>query len=183
MSVANGIRDAMTRGSWIRKMFERGAELKRRLGAENVFDFTLGNPVLEPPAAFYDTLAELAERRDEGLHRYMPNAGYPHVRDAIARRLSEDGTFPGIEGSGVTMSVGAGGGLNAALKAIVNPGDEVVVLAPFFVEYDFYIRNHGAVPVVCRTTADFDIDPEALASAIGPQTRAVIVNSPNNPSI
>jgi aspartate aminotransferase len=182
MPVADGIREAMTRGSWIRKMFERGAELKRQLGAENVFDFTLGNPVLEPPAAFFDALAELGELRSEGLHRYMPNAGFPHVRDAVAGKLRDDGTFPGIDGRGITMSVGAGGGLNAALKAVVNPGDEVVLLAPFFVEYDFYVRNHGAEPVVAKTTTDFDIDPDALADAIGSKTKAVIVNSPNNPT-
>lgn len=182
MPVADGIREAMTRGSWIRKMFERGAEMKERLGAENVFDFTLGNPVLEPPAAFFDTLVELGARRSEGLHRYMPNAGFPHVREAIAGKLRDDGTFPGVEASAITMSVGAGGGLNAALKAIVNPGDEVVVLAPFFVEYSFYVRNHGGDPVVAKTTADFDIDADALAGAIGAKTRALIVNSPNNPT-
>ena len=93
MSVANHILEAMTKASWIRKMFEKGAELKRMHGAENVFDFTLGNPILEPPDGFYDALKELASRRGEGLHGYMPNAGFPSVRRAVASKLAGEGTF------------------------------------------------------------------------------------------
>ena len=180
MPVANAISEAMTRASWIRKMFERGTEMTRVHGANNVFDFTLGNPVIEPPAAFYDELAAIAARRGEGLHRYMQNAGFPTVRAAIAERLGRD--FPGIEAGGVIMCVGAGGGLNATLKAVLNPGDEVVILAPYFVEYNFYIQNHGGVPVVAQTGDTFDIDPDALAAVITEKTRAVLVNSPNNPT-
>jgi len=182
MPVANHILEAMTKASWIRKMFEKGTELKRIHGAGNVFDFTLGNPILEPPKEFFDALAELSRLREEGIHRYMPNAGIPAVREAIARRLSGDGVFPGISANHVVMSVGAGGGLNVALKALLNPGDQVVILAPYFVEYMFYIRNHGGEPLVVETKADFDLDPQALAAALGPKVKAVIINSPNNPS-
>ncbi|MHC5037846.1 MAG: pyridoxal phosphate-dependent aminotransferase [Planctomycetota bacterium] len=182
MPVAKQIEESMTRASWIRKMFEKGAELKKKYGDDNVFDFTLGNPVLEPPAAFFDTLKELSERRNEGLHRYMVNAGYPAVREAIAKKLHEDGTFSGITAEEIVMTVGAAGGMNAALKAVLNPGDEVILLAPYFVEYNFYVGNHGGVPVVAETAEDFNIDLEAFAAKVTPKTKAVIVNSPNNPS-
>jgi aspartate aminotransferase len=170
----------MTRASWIRKMFERGAELKERYGAANVYDLSLGNPVLEPPVEFFEFLAEMSQRRDEGLHRYMQNAGFPPVREAIAQKLA--GEMSGLTGDGVIMCVGAGGGLNVALKTVVNPGDEVVILAPFFVEYKFYIANHGGVPVVAETSEDFDVDVGALAEVITHRTRALIINSPNNPT-
>ncbi|MCU0723959.1 MAG: pyridoxal phosphate-dependent aminotransferase [Planctomycetes bacterium] len=182
MPVAQHILEAMTRASWIRKMFEKGTELKRIHGDANVFDFTLGNPILEPPKEFFDALVELARLRKDGIHRYMPNAGIPAVREAIARRLSGDGTFPGLTANHVVMSVGAGGGLNVTLKALLNPGEQVLILAPYFVEYMFYIRNHGGEPTVAETKADFDLDPAAIAAALTPKTKAVIVNSPNNPS-
>ncbi len=182
MPVARHIEEAMTRASWIRKMFEKGAEMKRAHGPENVFDFTLGNPILEPPEAFFEALKDLSEKRDEGLHRYMPNAGYPDVRQAVAKKLAGDGTFPGLTGEGVVMTVGAGGGMNVVLKAILEPGDEVILLAPYFVEYKFYVGNHGGVPVVASTAEDFDLDAEAFAAKVTPKTKAVIVNSPNNPS-
>ena len=115
MPVAKNIHDAMQSASWIRRMFERGAELKRTHGAANVFDFTLGNPILEPPPEFYEALRRIAARSHEGLHRYMPNAGFPEVRQAIANKLSADRIFPEIHASHVVMSIGAGGGLNAVL--------------------------------------------------------------------
>ncbi len=182
MAVARGVQEAMTRASWIRRMFERGAELVRQHGAQNVFDFTLGNPYLEPPAAFFDYLGELARRRGEGLHRYMPNAGFPQVRAAIAERLAGQEIFPGLRGEGVVMTVGAAGGMNIALKTLLDPGDEVIVLAPFFAEYGFYVANHGGVLKTVETSADFDVDVGAVAAAIGPRTKALIVNSPNNPT-
>ncbi len=182
MAVAISIAEAMTQASWIRRMFERGTELKAKFGAENVFDLSLGNPFLEPPSQYFDVLRELSERRHEGLHRYMANAGFPAVRDAIAKKLNDNGTFPGLTGDGVIMSVGAGGGLNVALKTILNPGEEVIVLSPHFVEYEFYIRNHGGVPVPVETDENFDIDVETLARGITPKTKGIIVNSPNNPT-
>ena len=182
MPISKAILESARHSSWIRRMFEKGAELKRTYGVDQVFDLTLGNPVLEPPERFYDALADLANRRHEGLHRYMPNAGFPAVREAIAKKLSDDGVFPGVTASGVIMSVGAGGGLNATLKAILDAGDEVVFLSPYFVEYIFYVRNHGGEPVIAETDERFDIDLDALAAAITPRTKAVILNSPNNPT-
>ncbi|MHC4598590.1 MAG: pyridoxal phosphate-dependent aminotransferase [Planctomycetota bacterium] len=182
MPVAKKIDEAMTRASFIRKMFEKGTELKRIHGVENVFDLTLGNPVLEPPPEFFHALAELAKRRDEGLHGYMPNAGFPAVRERIAAKLDREGVLPGITKEEIVMTVGAAGGMNTVLKAILNPGEEVLLLAPYFVEYNFYAFNHGGVPVVAETREDFDIDVDAVAAKISAKTRAVIVNSPNNPS-
>jgi len=182
MPVASTIADAMTRASWIRRMFEKGTELKRIHGAKNVFDFTLGNPFPEPPEAFFDAVAALAARKHEGLHRYMPNAGFPEVRAAVADKLSKDGVFPGITGNNIVMSVGAAGGMNVVLKAILNPGDEVIVLVPYFAEYLFYITNHNGVPVLAQTNDHFDIDIGELAKVITPKTRAVVINTPNNPT-
>jgi aspartate aminotransferase len=104
------------------------------------------------------------------------------VRKAIAERLEKDGTFPSITENEIVMTVGAAGAMNTTLKAVLNPGDEVLVLAPFFVEYNFYVRNHGGVPVVVETAEDFDLDVEAVEAAVTPKTKALIINSPNNPS-
>lgn len=181
MPLSDDIRDAMTRGSFIRKMFEAGTELKKKHGDDKVFDLSIGNPVMEPPPAFFDALADLANRRSGGLHRYMPNAGYPHVREAIARRLAQEGVFD-ADPSGVILTVGAAGGMNTVLKTILNPGDEVVVLSPYFVEYLFYVRNHQGVPVLVETAGDFDLDLEALEARLTPRTKALILNAPNNPT-
>ncbi|MBI5508014.1 MAG: pyridoxal phosphate-dependent aminotransferase [Deltaproteobacteria bacterium] len=182
MPVASTIKEAMTRSSWIRRMFEKGAELKRIHGAAGVFDFTLGNPFPEPPPAFFDGLEELAARRHDGVHRYMPNAGFPEVRARIAHKLDQDGVFPGIGERHIVMSVGAAGGMNVTLKTILNPGDEVIVFVPYFAEYLFYITNHGGVPVLAETDGSFDIDLDKVAALINPKTRAIVVNSPNNPT-
>lgn len=180
MPVATSVHEAMTRGSLIRRMFERGNELVREHGADGVFDFSLGNPSLEPPAELFDALAEIAARRGDGLHRYMTNAGFSHVREAVAAMLAAD--FPGITGDHVVMTTGAAGALNVVLKTILNPGDEVVVLVPYFPEYAFYVRNHGGVPVLCETGPDFDLDVEAASRAITARTRAILIDSPNNPT-
>lgn len=180
MGVAKNIQEAMTRASWIRRMFERANELRQQYGADQVFDFTLGNPILEPPAELLDALRAIAGRRSEGLHRYMTNAGFPEVRAAVAATLAAD--FPGITADHIVMTVGASGAINVVLKAILDPGDEVIVLSPYFAEYLFYVRNHGGAPVLCETGDDFDLDIEALARAITPRTRAVLLNSPHNPT-
>lgn len=180
MPVARCVQDAMTRASWIRRMFERAGELRKVHGADQVFDFTLGNPVLEPPPELLDALRDIAGRRGEGLHRYMTNAGFPEVRAAVAGTLAAD--FPGITADHVVMTTGAAGAANVVLKTLLDPGDEVVLLVPYFAEYLFYVTNHGGVPVLCETTPDFELDMEALSRAIGPRTRAVLVNSPQNPT-
>ena len=162
-------------------MFEEGACLKAELGPERVFDFSLGNPVVEPPAEVKAALRAALDDPAPGLHRYMPNAGFPAVRDAVAAWLAEDHGVP-IAGDRVLMCVGAGGGLNVVLKSILDPGDEVAVLAPFFPEYPFYVDNHGGKLVPAASGPGFLPDPAALERVLTPRTAAVILNSPNNPT-
>ncbi|ADH84812.1 pyridoxal phosphate-dependent aminotransferase [Desulfurivibrio alkaliphilus] len=169
------------RSSWIRKMFEEGAKLKSIHGADNVFDFSLGNPDLPPPAQFATTLQKVAAEAGPGRHSYMPNGGYPFVRAALAAQIgNEQGMTLGEEE--ILMTVGAAGGLNVILKALLDPGDEVIILAPFFVEYNFYVDNHGGTAKVVNTREDFSLDIAAIEAAIGPKTKAIIINSPNNPT-
>lgn len=181
MAISQKIKENLTRASWIRAMFEEGERLRKIHGADKVFDFTLGNPNVEPPAAFRAELKKLAEAPVPGMHRYMSNAGYPETRRAVAEVLTEESGLP-VQENHVVMTVGAGGALNVVLKTLLDPGDEVIILAPFFVEYKFYIDNHGGKHVVCPTRKDFQPDPEALAGAITPHTKAIIINSPNNPT-
>ena len=181
MPAAPEIREAIRNGSWIRKMFEEGAALKASLGADNVFDFTLGNPYGDPPAPLAAELARLAASPPPDLHKYMPNAGFPEVRRAAAASLAGATGLPFREDQ-VVMSVGAAGALTVALRALLSPGDEVVILAPYFVEYLFYIRYAGGVPVTAETDARFQPDLDAIGRALTPRTRAILLNSPNNPT-
>lgn len=181
MSVSRVVREGMEAGSWIRRMFEEGAELKARYGADEVFDLSLGNPLVEPPAQFRDELWRLVSNPAPGMHRYMPNAGYPETRAAVAEQLVRETGVP-FTLNDVIMTCGAAGGLNVALKAILNPGDEVIVLAPYFPEYLCYIENHGGAVSIVATGDDFIPRIAALEEAIGERTRAVIINSPNNPT-
>jgi len=181
MPAAQEIRDAIRRGSWIRKMFEEGALLAAERGADNVFDFTLGNPYGEPPPFLAEELARLATSPPSGLHKYMPNAGYPEVRDAVARDLSLQTGLP-FTAESVVMTVGAAGALTVALRSLISPGDEVVVPSPYFVEYLFYVRNAGGVPVTVETDERFQLDPGAVEASLTARTRAVLLNTPNNPS-
>jgi aspartate aminotransferase len=181
MTAANSIRQAMQNASWIRRMFEAGIALRAEIGAENVFDFSLGNPYLEPPEQFQQALIDLATNPPPGMHRYMPNAGFPSTRKAVADALSAQEQVE-LEPEDTIITVGAAGGLNASLKAVLDPGDEVIVLAPFFVEYLFYIPNHGGVSKVVETTEDFDLDIDAIAAALSSRTKVVMLNTPNNPT-
>jgi aspartate aminotransferase len=170
----------MAGGSMIRKMFEEGARLKKIYGNENVFDFSIGNPDAEPPREVIRALKELINV--PGIHKYMPNAGYEDVREAVA---AKEGQRAGLAmgASHVVMTAGAAGGLNVALAALLDPGDEVIVLAPYFVEYLFYVRNHGGVPVVVKCDAEtFQPDVQTIAAAVTDKTKAVLLNSPNNPT-
>jgi aspartate aminotransferase len=162
-------------------MFEAGSQLRAQHGAERVCDFSLGNPDVEPPAAFQEALMEVAAARVPRKHGYMPNAGYPEVRERIAVQVSrEQGVTVGAED--VVMSCGAAGGMNSALKAILDPGDEVIVSAPFFAEYGSYVDNHGGALVVASSGPDFDLDVPGIEKLVTERTAAVLVNSPNNPS-
>lgn len=179
VGISQKVASHLERGSWIRKMFEEGAKLKAQFGEENVYDFSLGNPPEEPPEEFVREVEGLLRR--PGVHRYMSNAGFQEAREAISRVVSEES---GLEvGPGhVVMTVGAGGALNVALKALLDPGEEVIIIAPFFVEYRFYVDNHGGTSVVVRSKEDFSLDLEALERAINERTKVVIINSPNNPT-
>jgi aspartate aminotransferase len=181
MAISQKMNNFAQSSSWIRKMFEEGARLKAEFGAENVFDFSLGNPDLSPPPEFQKTLVELAQKNSPGSHAYMPNGGYPFVREAVAARIStEQGVM--ISADEMLMTCGAAGGLNVTLKALLDPGDEVIILTPFFVEYKFYIDNHGGVSKVVPTDGSFDLDLEAIETAVNEKTKAIIINSPNNPT-
>ncbi|RPJ61630.1 MAG: pyridoxal phosphate-dependent aminotransferase [Acidobacteria bacterium] len=181
MTIAKTIADQLEHASWIRRMFEEGAKLRRERGAENVFDFTLGNPDLEPPPAVIGSAIACLQEGRAGSHAYMPNTGFPEVRRKIAEKLSAATHLKYTE-QHVIMTVGAAGGLNTVLKAILDPGDEVIVLAPYFVEYGFYITNHGGKVVIANTSPEFLPDIPAIRRAITERTRAIIINSPNNPT-
>lgn len=181
MAISRKIEGLMTKSSWIRKMFEEGVKLRAQYGAENVFDFSLGNPILEPPQVVLDVLRTWIDDPKPGSHRYMPNNGYPEVRQSVAAHFAAATGAP-ITGDDVVMTVGAAGALNTALKSILDPGDEVILVAPYFPEYRFYIDNHGGVVVEVQSTEDFDLDPEAFERALSPRTKAVIINTPNNPT-
>ncbi len=181
MIVAKSILQHLERSSWIRKMFEEGIRMKAERGADNVFDFTLGNPVEDPPQSVLAAYRRLAEESKPGSHGYMPNAGYPFVRQVLAEHLKRD-TGLNFTENNLVMTVGAAGAMNVAFKAILEPGDEVMVLMPFFPEYEYYIFNSGGRMVPVETTADFSIDVAAIESKITPRTRAIIINSPNNPT-
>jgi len=181
MTVANVIQQQLERSSWIRKMFEEGIRLKAERGAENVFDFSLGNPAEDPPAGVIATFRRLAEKNAPGSHGYMPNSGYPLTRRTVAQRLKRDTGLEYTENH-VMMTVGCAGAMNAALKAILDPGDEVIVLMPFFPDYQFYITNHGGRMVSVETDENFSIDIAAIEAKITPKTKAILLNSPNNPS-
>ncbi|MCW5976986.1 MAG: pyridoxal phosphate-dependent aminotransferase [Bryobacteraceae bacterium] len=181
MPVADVIARQLENASWIRRMFEEGIRLKAERGADNVQDFTLGNPVLEPPAAVQDALRRFAGDPPAGSHAYMPNAGYEHVRERVAGSLRASTGLP-FEAADVLMTVGSSGAINVCLKAILDPGDEVILLMPCFSEYPFYVQNHGGRVVAVETGEDFLPDPGRIAAAITPRTKAIILNTPNNPT-
>ena len=181
MSVSAKMRAFNEKSSWIRKMFEQGEKMKAEFGAENVFDFSLGNPDVPPPPEFDEAVRKILEDHSPGMHGYMPNGGYPWVREALAGRMSRE---QGIElhREQVLMTCGAAGALNVVMKSLLDPGDEVIILAPFFVEYHFYVDNHGGAVRIVPCDAQFNPDLEAIRAAISEKTKAVIINSPNNPT-
>ena len=181
MAISQKVGGMLEKASWIRKMFEEGIRLKQEFGEENVFDLSLGNPVVEPPPELREALINAARDERPGLHRYMPNAGYPDVRAAIAQSLSPECKVA-LSENDIVMICGAAGGLNVTLKTLLDPDDEVIIFSPFFVEYLFYIDNHGGKVVTVATDKNFSLDLDALEKAITSRTKAVIINSPNNPT-
>lgn len=181
MTISKKISNIIAGSSFIRKMFEEGAELKAKYGAENVYDFSLGNPNLPPPEKFNEALLDAVTSCALGDHCYMPNTGFPMVCGSVAEYLAEEQQAP-VTNKDLLMTCGASGALNVALKAILDPGDEVLTPVPCFVEYKFYADNHGGVLKTVSTTPDFHLDMDAIGSAISEKTKAFLINSPNNPT-
>ena len=181
MAISPLIKNALGSSSLIRKMFEEGIQLKKQYGEDNVFDFSIGNPDLEPPPAFHQILLKLVNENEKGSHGYMPNAGFMHVRNILADKVSREHGVT-IDGNHIIMAMGAAGGLNTVLKTICSPGDEVIVPRPYFMEYRSYTANHGAKIVEVDTHEDFTLDLDAIEKALSKNTQAVLINSPHNPT-
>ena len=183
-TVTGQIKLSMAGSSWIRKMFEKGLELKKQYGADRVCDFSLGNPDVPPPAKTKEVLEAIAAKAIEPLGLgYCPNAGLPPVREAIAGYLSKQQSCA-IDAGHVIMTVGAAGALVSFFRAVVEPGDEIICPAPYFVEYGSYCGHFGGVlkAIASKPDEGFRPDFDAMEAAITPKTRAFLVNSPNNPT-
>ncbi len=181
MPISRKIAFSLENSSWIRKMFETGNVLRAKHGADKVADLSLGNPDVEPPAAFPKALQEVVGAQVAKKHGYMANAGYPDVRARVAAQVASEQGAP-VDAAHLVMSCGASGAMNSALKAILDPGSEVIASVPCFMEYVSYVDNHGGTLVMAPSRPDFDLDVEAIASKVTSRTAAVIVNSPNNPT-
>ncbi|MCY6482912.1 pyridoxal phosphate-dependent aminotransferase [Clostridium aestuarii] len=174
--------DNLSRSSWIRAMFEEGARLAEKYGADKVYDYSLGNPYAEPPKEVTESLKKHILSDEKGIHRYMNNAGFTDVREKIAKSLEKESGIK-LSSENIVMTVGAAGGLNVVLKALLNQGEEVIVFAPYFVEYNFYANNHGGKTVVVSPdTSTFEPNLNELEKNITSNTKAVIINTPNNPT-
>jgi aspartate aminotransferase len=171
----------MESGSWIRRMFEEGVVLKQQYGDDNVFDLTLGNPIMEPPEEFRRELKKFADNPFPGMHRYMENAGYADTRAAVAEYISGESDLKFTKDD-IVMTCSAAGALNIVLKTLLNVGEEVVIFAPYFPEFINYIENHSGFARILPTDENFIPRLDVLEHAIGPRTRAVLINTPNNPS-
>jgi aspartate aminotransferase len=181
MSVSARVQKGMELGSWIRRMFEEGIAMKQQFGEENIYDLSLGNPVMEPPPEFKREIKRLADHPYRGMHGYMVNAGYPETRAAVAAQLRKE-TGVNLTEKDIIMSVGAAGAINVALKTILDPGDEVIVFIPWFVDYFNYIENHDGVVRPLPTDGNFIPRLDVLEAGINPKTKALLINSPNNPA-
>jgi aspartate aminotransferase len=181
--IAGQIKDYISNASWIRRMFEAGIEMKKQHGEANVYDFSLGNPDLPPPPAVSQALHRLADRIDRPLSLgYMPNPGYPSVRAKLAEHLAREQECA-VKPDHVVVTCGAAGAINAFFRAVLESGDEVVCPTPYFVEYGFYAGNFGGIlKPVPSVSGTFDLDVGAIERALSPRTRAVLMNSPNNPT-
>ena len=181
--IADKMVNLVKNSSAIRAMFEEGKIMAAKYGAENVYDFSLGNPNVPAPAEVKKAVFEELEKEDPVvLHGYMNNSGYEDVRAAIADSINRK--FQTSFGEkNIIMTVGAAGGLNVILKTLLNPGDEVIVIAPYFGEYNSYVSNYdGKIVVVSPNTETFQPNLEELEQKITARTKAVIINSPNNPT-
>ncbi len=164
-------------------MFDEGNKLAAKYGRENVFDFSLGNPSVPAPAEVNQAIQDIVKEEDSLLvHGYMSNAGYEDVRETIAQSLNRRfGTS--FHAGNILMTVGAASGLNVILKTLLNPGEQVITFAPYFVEYGSYVRNYdGELVVVSPNTVDFQPNLVEFEEKINEKTKAVIINTPNNPT-
>lgn len=169
--------------SAIRAMFEEGKRMAKEFGPENVYDFSLGNPSVEAPAEVNETIIDLVKNEDSlKLHGYMPNPGYPEVRKKVADTLNAKYNTS-FSAEDIIMVVGAASGLNIVLKTILNPGEEVIVSAPYFMEYRSYVSNYdGKLISIPGLKGSFQLDLDAIEKSISKKTKAIIINSPNNPT-
>jgi len=181
MPISKNISTLMKNSSWIRAMVEEGEKLKKKHLVENIYDFSLGNPITEPPEALKEELIRVASSDTQGMHRYMTNSGYDDVREEVAQYQRETTGLPFTKDN-IVMTVGAAGGLNVVFKSILDPGDEVIVPCPFFVEFMFYIGNHNGVIKLVDTKDDFHLDIEKIKATINKKTKAILINSPHNPT-
>jgi len=181
--ISEKMKDLVKNSSAIRAMFEEGKRLAKEYGAENVYDFSLGNPSVEPPSRIKEALIEVINEEEPNLvHGYMNNSGYEDVRERIAQSLNSRFNT-NFNYRNIIMTVGAAGGLNVIFKTLLNPGDEVIVFAPFFGEYRNYVSNYdGRLVVVSPNTIDFQPNLVEFEQKITSRTKAVIINSPNNPT-
>ncbi len=181
MGISKNIRASIAQASWIRKMFEEGTRRKAIYGADNVFDFSIGNPILEPPQEFKLILKDLLNDSSKGRHSYMSNAGYEDTRKAVADYLSEYNNLS-FSPDNIVMTSGSGGALNVILKTILDRDDEVIIPTPCFMEYKYYVDNHQGIPKLVSSKPDFSLDIDAIEDSITDKTKAVVINSPNNPT-
>ncbi|MGL4798986.1 MAG: pyridoxal phosphate-dependent aminotransferase [Cellulosilyticaceae bacterium] len=181
--ISTKMQDLVKNSSVIRAMFEEGKKLASIHGAENVYDFSLGNPNVVPPSTIKDAIHTILEEEHPNvLHGYMNNSGYEDVRLTIADYLNSKHTTT-LTADHIIMTCGAAGGLNVIFKTLLNPEDEVIVFAPFFGEYRNYVSNFdGKLVVVPADTSTFEPNLQALEAALTPKTKAVIINTPNNPT-
>jgi len=181
MVISKKISESMKSSSWIRAMFDEGEKLKKQYGMEHVCDFTLGNPITEPPKELKKELIKIVSSEMKGMHRYMSNSGYEEVREEIAQYHSGKTGIP-FTRDHIVMTVGSAGGINVVLKSLLDPGDEVIVPCPYFVEFRFYIENHGGVMRLVDTKEDFQLNVDKIKKTINKNTKVIIINSPHNPT-
>lgn len=181
--ISNKMQEQIQSSSVIRAMFEEGKRLAGIHGAENVFDFSLGNPNVEPPEEVKKAILEIIDtEKSMSIHGYMNNSGYEEVRAAIAKSINDKFSTTFTQNN-ILMTVGAAGGLNVIFKTLLNPKDEVITFAPFFGEYRSYVKNYeGELVIISPNTIDFQLNLEEFREKITPKTKAVIINSPNNPT-
>ena len=172
----------LNNSSWIRIMFAEGAKITKQYGADNVYDYSLGNPIDEPPIETTESLKKYILSEEPGLHRYMSNSGFPDVREKIAKNVQEESGVS-LTQENIIMTVGAAGGLNVVFKSILNEGEEVIIFSPYFWEYNSYVDNNGGkIVFVDSDMSTFQPDLKKFEESITSKTKAVIINSPNNPT-